>query len=60
MPAILGSYKDGSDIYKDKTGLYIVQWDPKKETEYKKRLKTLKRFLDKSPRKTRKARTTRK
>jgi len=53
MPAILGSYKDGSDIYKDKTGLYIVQWDPKKEIEYKKRLKTLKRFLDKSPRKTR-------
>lgn len=33
MPAILGSYKDGSDIYKDKTGLYIVQWDPKKNSE---------------------------
>lgn len=55
MPTILGSYKDGSDIYKDKTGLYIVQWDPKKQTEYKKRLKTLKRYLDKVKRKTRKA-----
>lgn len=47
MPAIFGSYKDGSHIYKDKTGLYIVKWDPKKEKEYKKRLKTLKRYLDK-------------
>jgi hypothetical protein len=51
MPAIHGSYKDGSDIFKDKTGLYIVQWSPKKG-EYKKRLKTLKRYVETKKRST--------
>ena len=60
MPAVRGSYKDGSHIYKDKQGLYIVQWSEKKG-EYKKRLKTLKRYVEAAKRETAKdnARKTR-
>lgn len=36
---VYGSWKDGSDIYKDKKGYYVVQYDPKKNEEYKKYLK---------------------
>ena len=34
-----GTYKDGSSIFKDKKGYYIVQWDNTKGVEYKKYLK---------------------
>jgi hypothetical protein len=34
-----GTYKDGSSVYKDSRGFYIVQYDPKKAEEYKKYLK---------------------
>ena len=33
-----GTWKDGSSIFKDKKGFYIVQWNPKKNMEYKKYL----------------------
>jgi hypothetical protein len=36
---IYGSWKDGSDIYKDVKGYYVVQWNPVTEKEYKKHLK---------------------
>jgi hypothetical protein len=48
MPKSYGTYKTGAEIYKDTTGLYIVEWDPKKDKEYKKRLKTLKNYITKS------------
>lgn len=54
MPKVLGSYRDGSDIYKDKAGLYVIRWNATKQKEEKKHLKTLKRFLAK-PEKTRRA-----
>ncbi len=34
---VYGSWKDGSDIYKDSKGFYIIQWDPIKG-EFKKYL----------------------
>jgi hypothetical protein len=34
---VYGSWKDGSDIYKDSKGFYIIQWDPVKG-EFKKYL----------------------
>jgi hypothetical protein len=34
---IYGSWKDGSDIYRDSKGYYIIQWDPTKG-EFKKYL----------------------
>ncbi len=33
---VYGSYKDGSDIYKDSNGYYIFQYNPKLNKEYKK------------------------
>ena len=33
-----GTWKDGSSIFKDKKGFYVVQWNPKKNMEYKKYL----------------------
>ena len=38
----LGTYNDGSSVYKDTHGYYIYQWDNVKEVEYKKYLKTWK------------------
>jgi len=35
---VYGSWKDGSDIYKDKKGYYIIQWNPKTDMDYKKYL----------------------
>jgi len=34
-----GSWKNGSSVFKDKKGFYVVQWNPKKNEEYKKYLK---------------------
>ena len=39
---IFGSWKDGSSIFKDSKGYYIIQWDSKKEQECKKHLKSWK------------------
>jgi hypothetical protein len=36
---VYGSWKDGSDIFKDTKGYYIVQLDVKKDKFYKKYLK---------------------
>lgn len=33
---VYGSYKDGSDIYKDSNGYYIFQYNVKLDKEYKK------------------------
>ena len=33
-----GTWKDGSSVFKDKNGFFIVQWNPKKNMEYKKYL----------------------
>ena len=38
----LGTYKDGSSVFKDKHGYYIYQWDNVKQIEYKKYLKNWK------------------
>jgi hypothetical protein len=35
---VYGVYKDGSDIYKDRTGYYIVKWNPRTLRPYKKRV----------------------
>jgi hypothetical protein len=35
---VYGSYKNGSDIYKDKTGYYVVKWNPRTQRPYKKRI----------------------
>ena len=35
---VYDTWKDGSDVYKDKKGYYIVQWNPKTEMIYKKYL----------------------
>ena len=37
---VYGSWKDGSDIYKEKKGYYTIQWNPKTEMNYKKYLPT--------------------
>ena len=34
-----GTYKDGSSVYKDSRGFYIVQYNPASQSEYKKHLK---------------------
>ncbi len=36
--AVYGSWNDGSDIYKDKKGFFVVQWDLNAEKEYKRYL----------------------
>ena len=36
---VYGSWKDGSDIYKDKKGYYVIQYEPKKDMVYKKHIK---------------------
>lgn len=35
---VYGVYKNGSDIYKDKTGYYVVKWNPRTQRPYKKRI----------------------
>jgi len=35
---VYGVYKDGSDIYKDKAGYYVVKWNPRTMRPYKKRI----------------------
>ena len=42
---VYGSYKDGSDINKDKKGFYITVWNPKTNTDSKKYLKSLKKYV---------------
>jgi hypothetical protein len=36
---IYGSWKDGSDIYKDKKGYFVIQYEPKNNMVYKKHIK---------------------
>ena len=38
---VYGSYKNGEDIYKDKKGFYVVQWNMKEQKAVKKHLKSL-------------------
>ena len=33
-----GTWKDGSSVFKDKKGFFVIQWNPKKNMEYKKYL----------------------
>lgn len=35
---IYGSWKDGSDVMKDKKGYYVIQWNPNTQSEYHKYL----------------------
>ena len=42
MTVVYGSWNDGSDIYKDKKGFFVVQWNPHTENEYKKYLRGFK------------------
>ena len=42
---VYGSYKDGSDINKDKKGFYITTWNPKTNTDSKKYLKSLTNYV---------------
>lgn len=36
---VYDSWKDGSDVYKDKNGYYIMQYNPKTKLIYKKYLR---------------------
>jgi hypothetical protein len=36
---VYGSWKDGSDIYKDKKGYFVIQYEPKNDMVYKKHIK---------------------
>ena len=36
---VYGSWNDGSDIYKDKKGYYVVQYNPEADKEFKMYLK---------------------
>lgn len=36
---VYGSWKDGSDIYKNSKGYFIIQYDPKKDLFYTKQVK---------------------
>lgn len=36
---VYGSWKDGSDVYKDSKGFYVIQYSPKRNETYKKHLK---------------------
>lgn len=38
---VYGSYKNGEDIYKDKKGFYVVQWNVKEQKAVKKHFKSL-------------------
>lgn len=43
---IYGDWKDGSVIFKDKTGYYVIQYNPKTKKDYKKYIKSgLKKYL---------------
>ena len=42
---VYGSYKDGSDINKDKKGFYITTWNTKTDTMSKKYYKNLKKYV---------------
>lgn len=35
---IYGNWRDGSDIYKDRNGYYVIQWNRLAESSYKKYL----------------------
>ena len=49
MVKVWGSYKDGSDIHKNKKGFYIISWNPKTDTMSKKYLKSLKKYINSKP-----------
>ena len=53
---VYGLYKDGSDIYKDRTGYYIVQWNKRTMRPYKKHIKGFKPNLSRKTRKVSKKR----
>jgi hypothetical protein len=36
---VYGSWKDGSDIYKNNKGYFVIQYDPKKNIDYKRFIK---------------------
>ena len=56
---VYGSYKDGSDINKDKKGFYITTWNSKTDTMSKKYLKSLTN-LTKKKKATKKKKTSKK
>ena len=37
-----GTWKTGAEIYKDRKGYFVLDWDVKKEEEYRKYLKSYK------------------
>ena len=39
MPKVYDSWKDGSDVYKDKNGFYIIKYNLKTKSDYKKYLR---------------------
>lgn len=39
MPKVYDSWKDGSDVYKDKNGFYIIQYNLKTKKDYRKYLR---------------------
>ena len=39
MPKVYDSWKDGSDVYKDKNGFYIIQYNLKTKSDYRKYLR---------------------
>jgi hypothetical protein len=43
-----GTWKDGSNIYKNKKGYYVILWNAKKEEEYKKYLSNRSKYFRKN------------
>jgi len=44
---VFGSWKNGSDIYKDKNGFFIIDYNPQKNLEFKNYIKSLKKYINK-------------
>ena len=44
---VFGSWKNGSDIYKDKKGFFIIDYNPQKNLEFKNYIKSLKKYINK-------------
>ena len=54
---VFGSWKNGSDIYKDKNGFFIIDYNPQNNLEFKNYIKSLKKYINKESNKKIKSKT---
>ena len=54
---VFGSWKNGSDIYKDKNGFFIIDYSPQNNLEFKNYIKSLKKYINKESNKKSKSKT---